>query len=147
MLVPFGLASPVFCDARYGALAVLDHPEVRVLAGVVRAAHLEALLPALEAAMRARKPAVIVAEDVDESVLAMLAMSTQKGVPACALVPHAAAGNMPLHAFAALTLASLGEARDAALEIGEAGRPPRLLCTVHETIVSGPLPLLDASAQ
>jgi chaperonin GroEL len=147
MLVPFGLASSAFCDARYGAVAVLDRPDVRVFSGVLRARHLEALLPVLEAAMRTRRAVVLVAEDVDESVVAMLTMSAKNGGPAAALVPHAGAGAMPMHAFAALTVASLGEARDDGIEIQEGGSPPRLFSTIHETIVTGPLPLLDPAAR
>jgi hypothetical protein len=128
MLVPFGLASSVFTDPRYGASAVLNHADVRVFDGVVRAQHLDA-------------------PDVDESVIAMLAMSTKNGSPACALVPHLAAGGNPLAAFAALTIAKIAAVSDDGIELPEGGRPPRMFCTVHETIVSGPLPLLEASAR
>ena len=147
MLVPFGLASSVFTDARYGASAVLNHADVRVFDGVVRAQHLETLLPLFQTATQARRPLVLVAEDVDESVIAMLAMSTKNGSPACAIVPHLAAGGSPLGAFAALTVAKIAEVRDDGIDLPEGGRPPRMFCTVHETIVSGPLPLLDASAR
>ena len=147
MLVPFGLASSAFVDARYGASAVLNHPIGRVCDGVIRAQHLEALLPIFPPASQAGRPLVLVAEDVDESVIAMLAMSTKNGSPACAIVPHLGAGGNPLAAFAALTIAKIADVRDDGIDLPEGGRPPRLFCTVHETIVSGPLPLLDASAR
>jgi hypothetical protein len=147
MVVPFGLVSSSLCSPHFGGAAIHATPDVRIFEGVVGARHAEQVVPLIESAAAEHRALVLVADDFDEAMITVMIMSSQRGMPAYGLVPQPAAGELPLHAFAALTVATLGAANEAGLEVAAAGRPPRLFSTVHETIVTGPLPLLDANAR
>jgi hypothetical protein len=147
MVVPFGLASSAFQDPQWGDYAVLEKPMVYVFEGLLGNDHIKALLPSLEQAVRSRSPVALVAREVDEVILALLVANrikdTMRGV---VLTPDASAGEDPLKPFAALTVSGYGSAGEGELDVQKPGLVPRLLSTLYETIVVGPLPLLSPNA-
>lgn len=148
MPIPFGLASFSFFDRQYGDYAVLDRAHIYVTAGVLRGPHLQALLPPMERALRAQAPVLLVADEVDESTLALLAVNRQKGtLTAAALLPDRLAGDNALAAFAALTQCGVGQITDEGVTFAEPGTAPRLIASLRETVVVGPVPMMLASAR
>jgi hypothetical protein len=137
-VLPFGLASSLLFDEQFGEYTAMDKPRLYVFEGTLMSRHIPSLLPLFEEVARERAPIVLAASDVDEDVLAMVALNKRRGsLRGAIIVPAARAHASPLILLERMTGAGMGAATDAELRIGSPAAAPRLLATLHETAVIG----------
>lgn len=135
VVMPLGLASSLFYDEQFGDYAAMDKPRVYLFDGVLSTRHIQALIPLFEQVARDRAPLVMAATDVDEDVLAMVAMNKKRGaMRGAVLVPDSPRVPMPLFTLQRLTGGGLGSASEQELRIGAPALAARVLATLHATV-------------
>lgn len=139
VVVPFGLASSLFYDEQFGDYAVMDKPHLHLFDGLVTKRHIPTLLPLFEQMARERQTFVMAARDVDEDVLAMVALNKKRGsMRGAILVPDGGQTGPSIRDLQRASGGGVGTANDDGLHVEQPSLPPQLVVTLHETLVVAP---------
>jgi hypothetical protein len=145
LVLPLGLASSLFHDEQFGDYTVMDKPHVHIFDGILSSRHIPSLVPMFEQIARDRTPLVLAARDVDEDVLAMVALNKRRGSMRGAILSTASGRGGPLRDLHHAAGGGMGTANDIELRIDPPALPPRLLATLHEVVLITPRPPLSAT--
>lgn len=143
-VLPLGLASSLFHDEQFGDYTVMDKPHVHIFDGVLASHHIPSLLPLFEQMARDRTPLILAARDVDEDVLAMVALNKRRGAMRGAILTTSAGRGGPLRDLHRAVGGGMGTANDMELRLEQAATPPRLVSTLIETALITPRPTLTS---
>lgn len=137
-LIPFGLASSLLFDEQFGEYTAMDKPRIYLFEGTLAGRHIPSLVPIFEEIARERSPLVIAASEVDEDVLAMVALNKRRGsMRGALLLPARSAHPAALHVLQRVTGAGLGVAHDGNFRIEPPASIPRALATLYEVVLLG----------